>query len=308
MEYMKLGLTDLEISRVGFGCWAIGGHGWGNVDDSLSIAAIREAYNLGINFFDTADVYGFGHSEEILSRALGEYRHEVIIATKFGVSWDADGNIGRNSSAKYISAAVGASLKRLNIDCIPLYQIHWPDYDTPIMETMEALRRCQEEGKIRYIGCSNFSSKLIRNAQKYGRLESLQVPLSIIRNNIKDECLTCRELNMGIIVYDVLVKGLLSGKFQSDAKFNADDIRSLDKNFQGIKFKKNLELVKKMKEIGAGYGKTVSQVAIRWALDNPSITCAITGIKKPEQIRENIEALNWKLAKEDWKLLSESGN
>src|SRR5947207_3407434 len=158
MEYRKLAFTDLEVSRVGFGGWAISGHGWGPVDDRESAAAVQRALDLGINLFDTADVYGFGHSEEVLASALGDERRHAVIATKFGVTWDARGRVSRDVSPPRVVAALEASLRRLRLDCIPLYQVHWPDGATPVAATMEALRRCQEAGKVRWIGCCNFSA------------------------------------------------------------------------------------------------------------------------------------------------------
>ena len=194
MEYKRLGLTDLKVSRIGFGCWAMGGHGWGKVDDKDSIAAIRRALDLGVNFFDTADVYGFGHSERILSKALGTNRSKVIIATKFGLKWDKSGKITKDISSKRVVEALDNSLKRLGVDCIPLYQIHWPDNITSISETMVALRKCQEKGKIKYIGCSNFSVKLIKEAQKISRLESLQLPYNITMRKIENKLIPfCQE-------------------------------------------------------------------------------------------------------------------
>ncbi len=307
MEYRKLGLTDLKISRIGFGCWAIGGHGWGKVDDRDSIAAIHKALDLGINFFDTADVYGLGHSEEILSKALGNQRNKIIIATKFGVKWNKNGKISHDINPKRVIEALDSSLRRLKIDCIPLYQIHWPDLKTPISETMEVLEKCQKAGKIKYIGCSNFSSDLIHNAQKISRLESLQAPYNIIERDIEKELLSCcQEYQMSVITYSPLVQGLFSGKYGKDSKFDKQDIRSQYKNWQGEKFEANLKIIDKLKEIGIRYNKTPAQVAIRWVLDNPFITCAITGIQKPEQIEENVGAMDWKLLKDDREEITKS--
>lgn len=305
MEYKRLGLTDLNISRVGYGCWAMGGFGWGQVDDRDSIAAVHRALDLGINFFDTADVYGFGHSEEILCKALGEQRSQVVIATKFGVKWD-NNTTTRDCSPERVVQALEGSLRRLQLDCIPLYQIHWPDLKTPIASTMEALKKCQESGKIRYIGCSNFSVDNLRAAQNTHRLESLQVPYNIVERQIEEELLACcQEFKMGVIVYSPLAKGLFTGKYKRDGvKFEKNDIRLREENFQRDKFDANLKLVEKLKEVGTRYGKTPAQVAIRWILDNSSITCAITGVKKPEQIEDNSGALGWRLSEEDRDILS----
>jgi aryl-alcohol dehydrogenase-like predicted oxidoreductase len=305
LEYMKLGNSDLNISRVGFGCWAIGGHGWGIIDDAISIKSIQKALDLGINFFDTADVYGFGHSEEILAKALGSSRHDVVIATKFGVTWDKDGNIGRNCNPDYIVKALENSLRRLKIDCIPLYQIHWPDHQSPIDDIMEALLKCKEDGKIGCIGCSNFSTELTQSALETVNIESIQLPYSLIRREFEKTInyLTAK-FNVSALAYDVLAKGLLTGKFNADSTFGNDDVRSNDGNFKGERFINNLNTVDKLKMIGKRYNKTPGQVAIRWLLDGNDNTCAITGIKKPDQIEENSLSLDWKLSREEWELLS----
>jgi len=300
MEYQNLGLTDLKISRIGFGCWAMGGYGWGKTDDRDSIAAVHKALSLGINFFDTADVYGFGHSEEILSKALGNQRNKVVIATKFGVKWDKNGKTTRDISPKRVIKALDDSLRRLKIDCILLYQIHWPDLKTPISETMEALKKCQKAGKIRYIGVSNFSFDLIRDAQRCARIESMQGPYNIINRNIEKELQLCRQkYNMATITYGSLAQGLFSGKYGKNSKFDEKDVRRRDENWKGKKFEMNLKLVDKLKKIGDNYGKTPAQVAIRWILENPFVDCALTGITKPKEIVENSGAMNWKLSRKD---------
>lgn len=300
MEYIKLGLTDLTVSRIGFGCWAIGGHGYGKVDDSQSVFAIRAALDAGINFFDTADVYGFGHSEELLSQALGEARTKVVIATKFGVGWDRDGNTFHDCSPKRVREALEGSLRRLRVDCIPLYQIHWHDNVTPIHETIEALKRYKESGKIRYISCSNFSFDLIQMAIKTHRIESLQCLYNVVQRETETDITKChRELNMGIIVYGLLARGLFSGKYDIGSTFGDNDTRSSCEMFQGEIFRRNLRLVQRLKEIGLRYGKTSSQVAIRFVLDNPLIACAITGNKTQEQVKQNVEVLNWRLEQAD---------
>src|SRR3989338_1247322 len=300
MEYKKLGLTELEISRIGFGCWAIGGHGYGKVDDKASIKAIRKALDLGINFFDTADVYGFGHSEIILSKALSSQRGKVIIATKFGVNWDENGNTFYDCSPKRVVEAVEGSLRRLKIDCIPLYQIHWYDNTTPISETIESLKKCQEAGKIHYIGCSNFSAKLILEVSRISRIETIQFLYNIIQRDLEKDILECVEsLKIVSLAYGVLARGLLSGKYDLTTKFGDNDTRSRDKEFQEYQFKNNLQLVEVLKQIGMRYSKTPSHVSIRWALDNPFITCCIVGAKTKEQVAENVLSLDWKLKKGD---------
>lgn len=309
MEYKKLGSTDLSISRLGFGCWAIGGHGYGKVDDHDSRRAIQKALELGINFFDTADVYGFGHSEEILSSALGTKRYDVIIATKFGVSWDNSGKTFKDCSPNKIYSALDASLKRLKLDCISLYQLHWHDGKTPMEDILEALQRCKEKGKIRYAGCSNIPSGFICKAKNTLRLESLQLPYNLIQRDAYRDIQYCSSnLSMGILVYGVLVRGLFSGKYSPDSKFQADDTRGKDPNFSGSRFIDNLRLVKLLDEIGRIYHKTVSQVAIRWVLDNPSVTSALIGVKTDQQVVENIKAIGWSLNADHWNYLARAGN
>jgi aryl-alcohol dehydrogenase-like predicted oxidoreductase len=293
---------------VGFGGWAIGGHGWGKVDDQESMQAVRRAFELGINFFETADVYGLGHSEEILGKALGEDRKKVVIATKFGIRWDEKGEISRDASAKRVVEALEGSLRRLQLDCIPLYQIHWPDPSTPLKETLEALKKCQEAGKISYIGCSNFSAELIACAQQVHRLESLQAPYSLVDRGIEGELLSCcARFEMGVVAYNPLAQGLLSGKFGPEVRFGSDDVRNRSKYFQPGEFEKNLRVVTRLRKVARHYGKTPAQVALRWVLDHPLLTCVIPGIKKPEQIEENAgAATGWELARQDreWLALS----
>lgn len=298
MEYTKLGLTELNISRIGFGCWAIGGHGYGRVDDKESIKAIQRALDLGINFFDTADVYGFGYSEEILSKALGAERGKVIIATKFGVNWDQYGNTYKDCGPARIRKALEESLKRLKIDCIPLYQIHWHDNNTRIEDTLEALIKCREEGKIRYIGCSNFSIELLLQASKVYRIETLQCKFNI-KEDLDIRILRyVKKNNMGVIAYNVLLRGFFSGKYSFKSKFTKEDTRTKDVNFRGEKFKANLEFVKILEEIGKHHDKTPAQVAIRWVLDNHAISCAIIGAKTKEQVEENTD-IDWRLKRQD---------
>lgn len=301
MEYKRLGLTDLNISRIGFGCWAIGGHGYGKVNDSDSITAIKRALDLGVNFFDTADVYGFGYSEEVLVKALGKNKSKVVISTKFGVGWDERGRTFKDSSPKRLMEALDGSLRRLQLDCIPLYQIHWHDGVTPLSEIMIALRKCKRMGKIRYIGCTNFTFPLISEAHKTERLESLQTLYNIIQRESENDTLKCvSSFKMGIIAYEVLGRGLFSGKYTADSEFGSGDTRERDK-LQADKFKAYIVIAKTLGEIGEQYGKTALQVAIRWVLDNSNVICALVGVKNPQQIEENADVFGWALSQEDKK-------
>lgn len=300
MEYVSLGTGSRKASRIGFGCWAIGGHGWGSVDDRTSITAIRRALDLGITFFDTADVYGFGHSEKVLSQALGRQRKDVVIATKFGVTWDDQGRIGRDCSAAAVVRALEASLKRLRVDCVPLYQIHWPDPRVPISETLEALERCRRQGKIDRIGCSNFSPTLLRESNRISRLSSLQIPYSLVDRSPEEELLSCAgRQEVQVVAYGVLCLGLLTGKYGRGISFPPGDIRTRDPHFRGVRRARILQLVNRMKEFGEGRGKTPAQIAIRWVLDAPGVSIALTGIKTPQQIEENAGASDWTLSEEE---------
>jgi aryl-alcohol dehydrogenase-like predicted oxidoreductase len=304
MEYLKLGQSDLEVSRIGFGCWAIGGHGYGWVDDQESIGAIHKACDLGINFFDTADVYGFGRSEEVLAKALGRRRHDVVIATKFGVCWDANGKTYKNTRPETVIKALEGSLRRLKVDQIPLYQIHWHDGETPIADTMEALLKCRNEGKIRHIGCSNLSWSLIAEAREYGSIIAIQSLFNVIQRETESLLRDCSTLfQMGTVSYGALARGLFSGKYNEETAFSVNDTRSTDDNFQGSRLSHNLLFIQIMKEIGMYYDKSSAQVALRWILDSPFITSVMVGSKNAKQVTENVGALGWHLAEEHWRLL-----
>lgn len=305
MEYSSIGKTNIRASRLGAGTWAIGGYGWGKINDDDSIAAIRKAFELGINLFDTSDIYGLGHAEEIIAKALGGRLKEVVVSTKFGLVPDTNGKTKKDASPKHLAEAIDASLRRLKLESIPLYLIHWPDPQTPIEKTMEALLRLQKAGKIGHIGCSNFSLDQIKEAQKYGRVEFVQAPYNIIEREIEGELLGyCRENQMGLFVFSPLMQGLLSGKFNENSRFGRQDIRSRYPNWSGQKLKSNLETVEKIKKIGKKYGKTPAQIAIRWVLENPAVASAMVGITRPEHIIENIGSVGWRLTAEDRGLLA----
>ncbi len=301
MEYRRLGSTNIDVSRIGFGCWAIGGHGYGAVKDEESIEAIHRAIDMGINLFDTADAYGFGHSERILAKALGEYRHDVVIATKFGVAWDDAGHTYLDCSPKRATEALEGSLRRLKIDCIPIYQIHWYDDSTLIYDTMEVLERHKNEGKIRYVSCSNFSIDMIRDVMKTYRLESLQCLYNVIERENERDMHDCYEnMKMGVMTYGSLGRGLLSGKYGlRNREFVSGDTRGSCDLFRDGEFEANLNVVEVLKEIGRKYGKSVSQVAIRFVLDQKFVTSALVGHKTAGQVSENIDSLDWNLSQVD---------
>ena len=293
MEYRRLGNTDLNISRIGFGCWPIGGHGYGVVPENVAIRAIHKAMDEGINFFDTADVYGFGTSETILSKALGKKREEIVIATKFGVNWNDKGNTFKDSSKKRVFEAVEGSLKRLNIERIPIYQIHWHDDKTPIEETLDALEVCKKQGKIQHIGVSNFDYNLVKKSLAHTEIVSNQIPYNILdRTNEEDIVRYNNEMSIGVLVYRVLGRGLFSGKYDLNSEFGKNDTRS---DIDSEEYKKAIKLSLDLKQIAEKYDKTISQVAIRWVLDNENITSVLVGIKSEEQAIENAGACGWKI-------------
>jgi len=307
MLFSDLGDTGEKISAIGFGAWAIGGHGYGKVDDAHSIAAVHKALDLGINVFDTADVYGFGHSEEVLSKALGGRIKEVVIATKFGVRWDETGRTYKDCSIDYLRKALEGSLRRLKTDCIPLYQLHWHDGVTPLLDVFAALVRRQEEGKIRYIGCSNIPSSVFHDIVGSRKVISAQLQFSLgYCQSLNDLAAYRQEHGMTTLVYGVLMRGLLSGKYGRGASFGGRDTRAEDPYFRE-EMVRYARIVEGVKKISSKYRKSPSQVAIRWVLENPIVSCALVGIKSEEQVLENAGAVGWHLEREDWDYLSSLG-
>ncbi len=301
MEYTFLGDTGLKVSVIAFGCWVTGGHFWGGVNDDESTKAIKYAFDSGINFFDTANVYGFGHSEEVLGKALKDKRENCIIATKTGLKWNERGNISHDLSRKQILKSLEDSLKRLQTDYIDLYQLHWPDKDTHVEETALALEECKKSGKVRFAGCSNFSVRQMQEYEVYGRLNTLQPPYSILDREIEKDVLPySKDTKTGVFVYSPLAKGLLTGKFTEKSVFGKKHARSFDANFKKEKFLKNLKIVKKLKPVAEKYGKTTGQLAIAWILANPAVHAAITGARTVLQIKENLNGAGWKISEEDY--------
>lgn len=304
METIELGDTGQFISRLGMGGSPISGHGWGKVDEAESIAAIHRAVDLGVNFFDTADVYGLGYSERLLARALGQKRHKVVIATKFGVRWSDNSKPWRDISPAYLRKALDDSLERLQIDCIPLYYVHWPDGNTRIADTIAELVRCREEGKIRWIGLSNFSAEQICEAASVTSVQSLQVQFSLLdRLKVAELLPLARQLKATLITWGSLAEGLLTGKYDTRSTFTADDRRSRYDNFQGATFAENLRLVESLRQMANTLGRTSAQLALRWLLDTPGVGCALFGAKRPAQVEENAQAVGWRLSASEYQAL-----
>jgi aryl-alcohol dehydrogenase-like predicted oxidoreductase len=307
MQTRKLGYTDLYLTTVGLGTWAIGGggwaYGWGPQDDTDSIRAIQRALDLGINWIDTAAVYGLGHSEEIVGKAIRGRRDQVIIATKCGLVWDEGSTTpyGR-LKAWSVRQEVEASLRRLGVDVIDLYQIHWPNPDEDIEEAWATIADLVREGKVRYAGVSNFSVEQMKRIQPIHPIASLQPPYNMLRRDIEAEILPfCAANNIGVIVYSPMASGVLTEKFSRQwvASLPDDDWRKkYSGHLQEPELSANLALVEGLKAIAARYGRTVSQLAIAWTLRRPEVTAAIVGARRPEQIEQTAPAADWVLPPE----------
>lgn len=308
METRKLGYSDMQFTPIGLGTWAIGGgnnpYGWGPQDDKDSIAAIQRALDLGVNWIDTAAGYGKGHSEEVVGKAIAGRRSKVYIATKCGILWKEDGSdIYGHLKADSIRREVEASLRRLNVEVIDLYQIHWPLPDEDIEEGWSAIAGLIKEGKVRYGGVSNFSVDQLKRVQAIHPVASLQPPYSMVVRGIEEEILPfCGQNNIGVIVYSPMQAGLLTGKMTKDrvAGLPDDDWRKQKSpSFQEPELSINLELVEKLRPIAERNGRTLAQLAIAWVLRRPEVTGAIVGARRPSQIEETIKAGEWKLSAED---------
>ena len=308
MKTRKLGSSDLDITLIGFGAWAIGGgdwqFGWGSQEDSDSIAAIHRALELGINWIDTAAVYGLGHSEEVVAKALAQWSgRRPYVFTKCGMVWDDARQVDYSLKRRSIRQECENSLRRLASDVIDLYQIHWPADDLP--ETEEGwseLAKLQQEGKIRWIGVSNFSLEELRRAQAIAPITSLQPPYSLIRREIETDILPwCKEQNVGVIVYSPMASGLLSGAMtrKRAAALPPNDWRSRNPEFQEPKLSKNLELAERLDAVGKRHGRNAGEVAIAWTLRHPAVTGAIVGARNAKQVEGIIGAAEIELSSQE---------
>jgi aryl-alcohol dehydrogenase-like predicted oxidoreductase len=307
MLKQKLGNSDLNITAIGFGAWAIGGgdwaFAWGSQDDRDSVASINEAIDLGINWIDTAAVYGLGHSEEVVAKALEGKSQRPYVFTKCGRIWDAKKQIGKSLKAASIRAECEASLKRLKADVIDLYQIHWPEPDEDLEEGWQTMLDLKKEGKVRWVGVSNFSAEQMARASKLGPITSLQPPYSLIRPEVEASILPhCQKHNIGVIAYSPMASGLLTGKMTREriAAMPADDWRKeKNRHYQEPLLSRNLALVEKLKVIGARHGKSPGEVAVAWVLRHPAVTGAIVGARKPGQLKELVGAADWRLTSDE---------
>ncbi len=300
LEIMPLGQTEFFISRLGMGCWAVGGHGWGQVNEEDSVQAVRCALENGVTFFDTADAYGLGKSETLLADVLGSDRTKVVIASKGGVRWDDSRKVWSDISPSYMRLAVENSLRRLKLDCIPLYYIHKPDGITPIPESVAALERMREEGKIGAIGIANFSADQLIEALQVAPIAAVQVRFNIFdRDASKDLLDICRTHGVTFVAWGALADGLLTGKFKASQKFPDDDHRSRMSEFTGDAFLQYVKCMESLEQSAASAGRQIAQLALRWVLDFADFTCSLFGAKTDVQVRENLGADGWKLTEED---------
>lgn len=306
MDTRKLGNSDLNITPVGFGAWAIGGSGWefawGPQDDKDSLAAILRALELGVNWIDTAAVYGMGHSEEVVSNALKEWRGaRPYVFTKCALTWDSQGKVKPNHSSASLRRECEDSLRRLQVETIDLYQMHWPPSDngSSLEQAWQTMAELQKAGKVRWVGVSNFDSPQIQRAEKIAPVTSLQPPYSLIRRKVEEEILPyCQKRDIGVISYAPMASGLLTGAMTREraAKLPPDDFRSRNKEFQQPRLAKNLELVERLRQVGARHGRGPGEVAIAWVLGHPAITGAIAGARNAKQVEGVMRAGEWKLA------------
>jgi aryl-alcohol dehydrogenase-like predicted oxidoreductase len=306
MQTKQLGNSELHITPIGFGAWAIGGggwaFGWGAQDDQESMEAIARALDLGVNWIDTAAIYGLGHSEEVVAKALKGRSSRPYIFTKCSMIWDEKGEIGRSLKADSVRREVEASLRRLDIETIDLYQIHWPNPESEIEEGWTTLSKLKDEGKVRYIGVSNFNVEQLKRIQKIAPVTSLQPPYSLVKPDVEKEILPfCKENNIGVIVYSPMQSGLLTGKMTSDRVANLpdDDWRKNSSEFQEPRLSRNLKLVEVLQHIGKQHDRSPGEVAIAWTLNNPAVTAAIVGARNPKQVEGIIGAGEFRLNQQE---------
>lgn len=306
MQTKQLGNTDMHLTPLGMGTWAIGGGGWvggwGSQDDAEFIATIHKALDLGINWIDTAAAYGLGHSEEVVARALKGRSNKPYVFTKCSTVWNEKREVSNTLKADSLRKEVENSLRRLQTDVIDLYQIHWPNPDEEVEEGWSTLAQFKKEGKVRYIGISNFNVDQMQRAQKIAPISSLQPPYSLIKRDIEQDILPfCQEHNIGVIVYSPMQSGLLTGAINADfvQKLPEDDWRRNSPEFNEPRLSRNLKLVDLLRKIGEAHDRSPGEVAIAWALRHPAVTAAIVGGRHPYQVERNIGAADFRLNQDE---------
>ena len=308
MQKVRFGKTDMEITPVGFGAWAIGGGGWaaawGPQDDDEAVGAIRRAVELEINWVDTAAVYGLGHSEELVAQALKGFpaADRPYVFTKCSLVWDENREISNVLKRDSVKRECEESLRRLQVDVIDLYQIHWPRPDEQIEEGWAALAELKDEGKVRHIGVSNFDAGQMERADAIAPVETLQPPYNMLRRDIEAEILPyASENDIGVIVYSPMASGLLTGKMTRERVENmpADDWRRNNEQFNDPKLSRNLDLVEKLREIGERHDKSPGEIAIAWTLRHPAVSAAIVGGRRPDQVDGIVGAADFRLSESE---------
>ncbi len=295
MKFRTLGSTGLRVSVITLGTWSMGGRWWGKTDDKASLATIRKALELGINFIDTADIYGFGHSESLLGQALQSRRDQAYIATKVGLRWNNKGKVRHDLSPAHIFKALDSSLERLQTDYIDLYQVHWPDPAVPAEETVAALNHCVQSGKVRFLGVSNFSTDLCDTYRQLGPFVTVQPPLNLFERHAEVRILPhAHTQDLGVLAYSPLCRGLLTGRFKVGDSI-AESVRKRDPLFQGTSFERNLAVVAKLRGLAGEFEKSPAQLALAWVLNHAAVTTAICGARRPEQVEESVGAADWHL-------------
>jgi len=299
MEFTKIGGTDFTVSRIGLGTWAMGGWMWGGSENAESIETIHAAIDRGINLIDTAPVYGFGRSEEIVGKALAGdgLRSRVVVATKAGLDWCGD-HLFRNAGRSRILSEVEQSLRRLRTDYIDIYQVHWPDPLTPIEECAEAMGVLYRQGKIRAIGVSNFSPAQMHEFRKVAPIHTVQPPYNLFERDAEDEVLPyCLWYNIATLVYGPICRGLLSGRLKLNTHFDGDDQRKTDPKFLPPRFGEYLRAVNQLDSFARkNFGKRVMHLSLRWVLDQPGVSVALMGARQPAQLVSLSEVMGWKLS------------
>ncbi len=301
MEYKAFGQTGMQVSAIGFGCWEMGG-GYGSIEETEVIEAIHRALDLGINCFDTAEAYGMGRSEELLARALGNRRKDVIVVSKFGINYDNDRLKKRDSRRAMAHAAIDRRLKALNTDYVDVYLVHWPDRTTPFDETMEALEEIVQQGKARFAGLSNFTRDEIQTCMETRRVDVMQYACNLFdRRMAKWIFPYAQENGIGVMTYGSLAYGMLAGAFTEETTFEDDDWRrrggsnmSLKLFLPGI-FQRNVQAVNRLKEIAEGLGKKLPHLALNWVISNPAVSVSLVGARRASEVEDNMGAVGWQL-------------
>jgi aryl-alcohol dehydrogenase-like predicted oxidoreductase len=306
MQTRRLGNSDLKITPIGIGAWAMGGgdwaFSWGRQEDDDSIAAIHAALDEGVNWIDTAAVYGLGHSEEVVGKAIAGRAHRPCVFTKCSLVWNDQREIGHSLKAASVRRELEASLRRLRVDAIDLYQIHWPDPEVQIEEGWQTLAQMQKAGKVRYIGVSNFNVTEMKRIQRIAPITSLQPNYNIVTRDIEKNVLPfCREQHIGVIVYSPMKSGLLTGKMTREriASLPPDDFRPRTPSFQEPQLSRNLGLVEVLRGIGERHNRTPGEVAIAWTLRDPVVTGAIVGMRSAEQAKQIVRAAEFRLSSDE---------